>query len=584
MYSNKSKSTPSYQIGIYICPNLAGLMSGKEISVRSKLQKLIRRYRGDEFWPDINILYFWLQDPKYCDATDKWVTLGRACNSLGIKFFIALAGSGHMVHLISPKVIEAISNDLHANSAFEGVYLSEPVGPSLDPIFPEKYLYWFDETRLLVPMGIFDKDMFNRAGLKQDSANYYHSVDIATLREAELHPANGAILDTHSPINNPGQMMRLWQQICKMWFKPYIKYLRKNQSIGYINHSPNQFLNCVGQIATKFVSGCGFNRWHLVSEINTGSYSMGYAELRGLVTANGKGMWGAMVGGVAWKYWQIDQYVKGKPSVELKDAQDYSRSKHLSEWYFRLPMTVAWANGGEVFVYEATPEQMCKVKAIHDGIGSFYQLLSDHPRPVKPRRYVGFLKGRSFWAGDLPGYQDGFFEEMTTRGFKYCEDPNRTEIRTSRGAIFNAFYPGCDRGHRWVEGMFSGNPHGEIDFLPPNTTLKILQKYRMIIMYDFNLLDKTHYEMLSKYVRSGGMLVLCAGHLLADSEQRINWRKPVKGEFFAQGNLLELAGVCFKGGAKTIKNAKIVLSPSMWSDGTKVICNKIELYEIEKIS
>lgn len=537
-------SNKDYLFGVYFCPSDKGLFCANGNDIRKRLHHILESYRGDRAQSKVNLVYYWLQDATYADDTAAWLKLAKATASLHVSFFIALSGSGHMIHLISPGVVEAINQDTQANEYFMGLYLSEPMAASLNPTYPPQYHYWFNESSLELPLGILDRNAFKKAGFpKHPLKKYLQSLPESPyqwLRSVELHPANNAVVDTHTSINNPHEMMILWRTVLKRWFSPYTRFLTSKQSLFYLGHSP-------GDVATKFVSGFPFAGWSGISEVNKGSYSLGFAELRGISKLYNR-FWGTMVGGVAWKYWQKDLKKKGLPHIPEKQHNEYWLTDQVPGWYFWIPSVIAWANGARAFVYESEPVQLRNNHSVRQANNSFHRLLKDEPDPMVPEVRCAFVKGDAYWANDLPGYEEGFVGERFS-----C----RMNNRRNPGTIYRSFYPGSWRKDRWVDALFSGNPYGEVDFLPSHAKAKDLARYRSVVLYDYNTMTRTRYDLLMSLARKGAMVVLNAGHLIGRKNGRIDWKYPKTEDLFKRGRVADLIGCNLSGGSTQVMNTKI---------------------------
>ena len=414
-----------YSFGIYLCPSAEGLFHPDQDYVSEKLQAIINEHCLED-QPSLNLLFYWLQDATFARDCAAWARLARSTSSLGVRFFIAMSGSGHSIHLISPEVVRAINADEQARHGFLGLFLSEPVSVSLTETYPPQYRHWFNETNLELPLGVLDKDAFKRAGYPNVDPKRYEITCTGPfdelMRSVELHPANEAVLDPHNGINNPYEMLKLWHEVLNQWFADYISEMKDHQYIGLLGHSP-------GEVAIKFVAGAPGIPWVHIAENNIGSASLHYAEARGVTRTRGD-LWGCMAGGVLWKYWQIHEQRRGGLHEPIKECKNYSRSEKLPGWYFWAPMTVAWANGARMFVYESKPEQLKKNPSVSQALKAFGQLVNDHPDPILPEVGCALWKGNAYWAKELPGYEEGYVCELS---------PFQKEVDRSPGPIYRPY-------------------------------------------------------------------------------------------------------------------------------------------------
>ena len=70
---------------------------------------------------------------------------------------------------------------------------------------------------------------------------------------------------------------------------------------------------------------------------------------------------------------------------------------------------------------------------------------------------------------------------------------------------------GCDTDH--PVGYHTGTPMGNIDALPIESDVKLLENYGALAFMGYHCADESDYEKLTEYVSRGGKLMLTRAHM-----------------------------------------------------------------------
>ena len=180
----------------------------------------------------------------------------------------------------------------------------------------------------------------------------------------------------------------------------------------------------------------------------------------------------------------------------------------------------------------------------------FYHFCQSHPRPEKgPKVKIAVIQGNldgdaGFWNTQVWGQNGKHWQHSSPEyGWDYFD------CFFSKEKWFNNTHTG---------GIdFSGNPpYGQIDIVPANTSLKILNNYSCLIFLGWNTMTEEIYERLKNYVKRGGHLFMAIPHLSTGI------RREEDLILYNNGDYRDLFGVKVEGKGKVLDAGMKIVSDS----------------------
>ena len=270
-------------------------------------------------------------------------------------------------------------------------------------------------------------------------------------------------------------------------------------------------------------------------ELFPGNCEMIFPAVRGAAKASGKTEFGtdiAMVwyGGVKkdelwFKRWKMSLY--------------YS---YISGVSWAVSETGEFGINGPFGCYHDVDSDVCvRFRQI---LREFYEYTRANPRPaVMPKAKIAIIHGKhdgcgGLWNKEVWGqYKDEkFLHSAPEESWELISNFNRK----------NDWFDSSRMGSR----DYSGNPPlGQFDIIPAESNLETMANYSCLVFLGWNTMDDELFQKLLNYVRNGGRIFMCTGHLNTslDRKEDIN--------LYNSGDLTELFGVRIKGKSDRIRHA-----------------------------
>lgn len=489
----------------------------------------------------------------------------------GVHYWFLLSFSGSMAYAMTPQLLEILLADEKVRNNFLGLFISEPTWlPSLTHGFEYDHARpWFNKTHYCIP---------NHLGHQLG-----HGGGFVSGYATELSADQGAIIEPlPKPIENPVEALEAFRVSFGRWVKPFIDLLGEGEALtshswaGSKKHFMGGYDNIKLAQATY-----PFDRWSTLLEINNFDHSVSFAESRGLARAWG-GPWGLMVGGVRWKYHELWRRPEGLPHFPDASSMSYSSSMDMPGWVLFVPAAAGWAEGARMFQHESGEDQLLNNPSVANAVRSLRLLLDNAGPPMDPETHTCLLKGDAYFAGEVPGYENGMAEEAYSEVDYQC-GRNTGGYRLTPASLVATFFPRTRSTRQWEDAFLSGNPNGGFDILHAAVDLKLLQRYDRVVMIDWNRLADDQHRGLLGYVKAGGQLVIAAGQLFTQAEGQIKWQDPPCEAFYQGGDLRELCGVKFAGGSQQcnvlLNGDCLVQDPMLENDGP----SQVTIYAAEEV-
>ena len=487
----------------------------------------------------VNVWWFWVHGQTTRDAAAiKRVLKLAAVHE--IYFWLTLSGEGVTLYNHPLEVLREVLADEAVREYFLGLAVAEP------PTAPSLYhghevagrWAWFDRDHLRIPAAVYEQSR-GSAGQAFDIEGF------------EFTAEGGAHVEPlPKPIENPVEAMDAWRQAYQRWHKPYLDLLREDESLTIMGWEGSNFHCWPGYYNIKAAMALDpFRQIVLQTEINNFDYAPVLAQARGLSRTNEVPVWGVWIGAVGYKYSSIYEQLCGRPHTGKKDYIEYFRSTLAPGWYVFTPAAFSWSGGGRYFLHESTDVQITGDSRITKAYASFKSFLTDAGDPMHPETRLALLKGNAYFAADIPGYENGMWEELDTSQLYVAGKRNDRGRSVHTLPISAMIWPQAMQDKAWGNRQFlSGNPYGEADILPSNCDDRLLTQYDKVVMVEWNDLTDEYYLKLKRYVENGGVLFLAGAHLFANQVGVIDWKNPHREQFFKDGQLGEFCGVDFTGG------------------------------------
>lgn len=487
----------------------------------------------------VNVWWYWIMGEKAQDAELIKRTLSLTAKEK-MYFWITLTGSGWVLYQHTVEMLEEVLSDESVRRYFLGLFTSEPPPPSLQHGFEvsDKWV-WFDREHIRIPTAIYkegrsiEEQTFNAAG-------------------REFTAEGGAIVERLAkPIENPVEAMNAWRESYQRWHKPYLDFLRDDESLCIMSWEGTNWHNHAGYYNLKAAMALApESRITLLPEINNFDYAPVLAHCRGTSRCNASPVWGVMVGGVGYKYAAIYEDLCGRPTAGRDDYINYPSSTESPGWYIFTAAAFCWAGGGRHFMHECGKLQIVGESRYAPAFASLKGFLAEAGPPMNPETRLALLKGNAFFAADVPGYENGMWEELDTSQLFTCGKHNEKGRSVFTLPIPAMIWPLSLQNKAWGnKQLISGNPYGEADVLPPHSSADLLCTYDKIVLVEWNDLNLELYEKLKAYVKNGGVLIIAGAHLFSNQVGVVDWRNPPAKQFYKNGDLCELCGVTFTGGS-----------------------------------
>ncbi len=173
--------------------------------------------------------------------------------------------------------------------------------------------------------------------------------------------------------------------------------------------------------------------------------------------------------------------------------------------------------------YDFEDEYQQKIAEINR---DFYHFTKTHKLTSQPETTIAFVQGRY----DL--FAGGSYD--TEEWISPAELSWRNIAVAMPGVSFRNFLN--ERDQMETRRSFSDATYGEVDILPVEAPLQIMQKYSLLIFLGWNTITLNDYQKLTDYVRNGGKVFMMMPHL-SISECREDKLKIIN-----EGDLTELFG------------------------------------------
>lgn len=169
------------------------------------------------------------------------------------------------------------------------------------------------------------------------------------------------------------------------------------------------------------------------------------------------------------------------------------------------------------------------LKDCQDVHREFYRFVLAHYRTGEAEVNIGFIQGLyDSWTS----YIDNHVWGQRGRGLAWEGGwPEQSwELLTSVYPLarLGALEMESDKPLHEPTGWFSTNPYGEVDLVPVEAPLEVLQDYKQLVFLGWNTMTKTTYDTLLQYVRNGGRLLLWLPHMTEQVCRDEPWR-PFRG-------------------------------------------------------
>ena len=272
-------------------------------------------------------------------------------------------------------------------------------------------------------------------------------------------------------------------------------------------------------------------------EVMPGNLDMMFPAIRGAVHSSGKRRFATDIASL-W-YGGVE-----------KDPLYLKRWKLSLYYSFLAGSDCIYSETGEFGVdgiygktHKPDSEFCCEYRKI---LKEFYQFTVDNPRPEeKPLAKIGIVHGKydgtpGLWNKEVWGqYQDE----------KWLEGAPEESWQ-----LINTLL----KKHNWFEAEriaekdFSGNPPlGQFDIIPIESSVDILKEYSCLVFLGWNTMDSEIYAKLVEYVKDGGHLLMCTGHLNIELDRAEDLK------MFNDGDLKELFGLTITGRLPDIRHSGI---------------------------
>ncbi len=485
----------------------------------------------------VNVWWFWVHGKTTRDATTIKRVLKLAADR-ELYFWLTLSGEGVTLYNHPLNVFQDVLADESIRKYFLGLAVAEP------PAAPSLYhghkvtgrWAWLDRQHLRIPTAVYEQS-------RGSASEAFDKVGFEFTAEGGAH-----IEPLPKPIENPVEAMDAWRQAYQRWHKPYLDLLREDESLTIMGWEGSNSHIWPGYYNIKAAMALDpFRQIVLQTEINNFDYAPVLAQARGLSRTNDIPVWGVWIGAVGYKYSSIYEQLCDRPHTEKSDYIEYFRSTLAPGWYVFTPATFSWSGGGRYFLHESTDVQITGNSHIAKAYASFKDFLAGDP--MQPETRLALLKGNAYFSGDIPGYENGMWEELDTAQLYVAGKRNDRGRSVHALPIPAMIWPQSMQDKAWGNRQFlSGNPYGEADILPSHCDGQLLAQYDKVVMVEWNDLTDDFYLKLKAFVDNGGHLFLAGAHLFSNQVGLIDWQSPGSDQFFRDGQLGEFCGVEFTGG------------------------------------
>ncbi len=279
-----------------------------------------------------------------------------------------------------------------------------------------------------------------------------------------------------------------------------------------------------------------------ISQMNKTHNALLFADARGAARAHRKPQWGAYMAEGAHlnpegehhlRMWWLSlhlAYICGASTANDEEAM-------FRTWHERLY--------GEGDRFPRTRRQMLR---------GFFQYVTSHPRRAATQVRQAMLIGR-FACDSVDGIANSHTETtpvMVWRNFGGKTPAWRPGTPEYGLRYLDVFLPGVwlqslEQDPERVRWLYSGTPYGELDLVPADADVDILQSYRLLFLLGWNTMDAPTYENLKSYVQTGGTLFMSVPQLTTNEGRGFlgNGMEPLN--LLHGGDVEDLFGVRIRG-------------------------------------
>jgi len=163
---------------------------------------------------------------------------------------------------------------------------------------------------------------------------------------------------------------------------------------------------------------------------------------------------------------------------------------------------------------------------------NFYQFSKIHKLLAQPEVKIAFVQGKY----DM--FSGGSYDTEN-----WCGEAEHS-WRNISVAIPRVSFRNDEWNWGKLAGTFSDTPYGEVDILPIEAPVEVMNQYSCLIFLGWNSMLKEDYQKLINYVRKGGKIFMCLCHLSS------SFKRDAPLKIINRGDLRELFGI------KVIKSKK----------------------------
>ncbi len=285
-----------------------------------------------------------------------------------------------------------------------------------------------------------------------------------------------------------------------------------------------------------------------ISQMNKTHNVLLFADARGAARAHRKPHWGAYMA----------------EGAHLNPEGDH----HLRMWW--LSLYLAYICGASTANDEETLYRTWHEHLYTHGdrfprtrrriMRKFFRYTKTHPRRGRLDVKQAMLIGR-YACDSVDGIANSRNEPCTTRVWRNFggESPEWQPGTPEYGMRYlDVFFPGVwlqslVQDPETVRWLYSGTPHGELELIPADAPVDVLQDFRLLLLLGWNTMDAALYANLKSYVEGGGTLFMSVPHLTTH-EDRTFLRQGVEPlNLFQSGNVEDLFGVRVRGRGKMLE-------------------------------
>jgi len=183
---------------------------------------------------------------------------------------------------------------------------------------------------------------------------------------------------------------------------------------------------------------------------------------------------------------------------------------------------------GEAFQVAPTGKILPNARGV--ALLSAARFIRSHPPRGKLLVPIAVMRGRGSVAGRISLWRfSNFKPDMSPPLERYNRDLN----------LLDVFFPNFGNCYETnLDRLFTGTPYGSIDLVPFDASASFYKKYPLLIILGLNTMNDAQAKTLVEYVKSGGTLIMAAGHALGE---QIRTKRKLTGS-----RLFKAAGVVMR--------------------------------------